>query len=169
MAPSLIIIAHNIRSTHNVGSLLRTAEGLGVAKLYITGYTPYPKQIKDKRLPHIAEKIHSQIHKTALGAEELLPWQQSDAIHEVIVKLKKDGYTIAGLEQTPESIQLPKFQPPQKLAILLGSEVTGIDTELLNHLDYCLEIPMSGKKESFNVVEAASMAMYHCLQVAVSS
>lgn len=163
MAISLIIIAHNIRSTHNVGSLMRTAEGLGVSKLYLTGYTPYPKCDNDERLPHVAEKVGARIHKTALGAEKSLPWEHHPDVHEVLMNLKKNNFTVAGLEQATNSQSLPDFKPPDNLAILLGSEVTGIAGELQNKLDYCIEIPMKGKKESFNVVEAATMAMYHCL------
>lgn len=167
MAVSLVIIAHNIRSTHNVGSLMRTAEGLGVEKLYITGYTPYPKLVSDTRLPHLAEKTHAQICKTALGAEILLPWEHISDVHTVITELRSQGYTIAGLEQTPGSTLLPSFRSPDKLALVLGSEVTGIDTEILGAFDYCLEIPMAGQKESFNVVEAATMVMYQCLSVTI--
>ncbi len=162
MLVSLILIAHNIRSTYNVGSLIRTAEGLGVSKLYLTGYTPYPKQPSDERLPHLAEKIDAQISKTALGAENSLKWEHQTDVNVILIKLKQDGFTVAGLEQTPESKYLPDHTPPDKFAILLGSEVTGIDQALQNKLDYCLEIPMKGEKESFNVVEAATMAMYHC-------
>lgn len=165
MPISLVLIAHNIRSTHNIGSLLRTADGLGVEKIYFSGYTPYPKYEHDERLPHIANKIHNQISKTALGAEDSVAWEHFEDITNVLKALKDQDYEIAGLEQTKTSVQLPDFKPPQKLAILLGSEVTGIDHELITQMDYCLEIPMIGTKESFNVVEASTMAMYHCLVV----
>lgn len=162
MAKELVIIAHNIRSAHNVGSLLRTAEGLGVKNVYLTGYTPYPLSGNDSRLPHLAKKIQVAISKTALGAEGTQAWEQADDVFSVIKNLKDLGYTIAGLEQHPGSIKLPEFVSPEKLAILLGSEVTGIDKDLMDCLDICLEIPMFGKKESFNVVQAAAMALYHC-------
>ncbi len=163
MSVSLIIIAHNLRSTHNVGALLRTADGLGIEKLYFTGYTPYPHFTDDERLPHISERLTHQINKTALGAQDSVVWEYAENIRPILTSLRAKGYKIAGLEQAVNSIELPAFKPPSKLAILLGSEVTGIDNDLLNLLDYCLEIPMAGKKESFNVVEAATMAMYHCL------
>ncbi len=73
--PDIILIAHNIRSTHNVGSLFRTAEGFGVNKIILSGYSPYPKVQNDPRLPHIYEKLTDQIHKTALGAEEMVPFE----------------------------------------------------------------------------------------------
>lgn len=158
----MVIIAHNIRSAHNVGALMRTAEGLGIAKLYLTGYTPYPKTDDDLRLPHIAHKIDQQIHKTALGAEHSLDWQYQEDVNTVIDKLREQEFTIAALEQTDTSVSLPIYQPPNKLALLLGSEVTGVDPALLACTDIHLEIPMFGKKESFNVVEATTMAMYHC-------
>lgn len=159
---SLVVIAHNIRSTHNVGALLRTAEGLGVEHVYLTGYTPYPYRSGDSRLPHIAQKLHKQIHKTALGAEDTNLWLQADSVEETIGKLRNQSYVIAGLEQTPNSIMLPDFKAPEKLAIILGSEVEGMNNDLIKQADVCLEIPMFGTKESFNVVEAASMTLYHC-------
>lgn len=158
----IVLIAHDIRSTHNVGSLLRTAEGLGVSKVYLTGYTPYPKKTGDQRLPHLAAKIHAQIAKTALGAETSQSWEQSDDVLPVLEQLKRDSYFIAALEQSPASVKLPDFEPPVKIAILLGREVEGIDPALLSSCDDCLEIPMFGQKESFNVVQAAAMCLYHC-------
>lgn len=162
MSHQLIIIAHNIRSVHNVGSLMRTAEGLGISKIYFTGYTPYPKAADDSRLPHLAERTTKQINKTALGAEAMIPWEYCENITDVLQKLRNDNFTIAALEQTADSVNLPEFKPPNMLAILLGSEVEGIDPELLKQVEITLEIPMAGHKESFNVVEAATMAMYHC-------
>jgi tRNA G18 (ribose-2'-O)-methylase SpoU len=159
---SIILIAHDIRSTHNVGSLLRTAEGLGVSKVIFSGYTPHPVMTDDPRLPHLAQKIHGQIKKTALDAEDLVPWEQSTDIVRTLEKLKIDGYTVVALEQTEDSIKLPDFQPPEKIAILLGREVEGIDPALLIHCDISVEIPMFGRKESFNVVKAAAKALYHC-------
>jgi 23S rRNA (guanosine2251-2'-O)-methyltransferase len=157
----IVLIAHNLRSTHNVGSLLRTAEGLGINKVYLTGYTPYPKNHNDSRLPHIATKIDKQIAKTALGAEKYLDWQHRDNIEDLIKELRKDGYNITALEQAPGSTKLPAFNPPQKIALIVGREVEGIEPEILELCDDILEIPMFGKKESFNVVQAAAMALYH--------
>jgi tRNA G18 (ribose-2'-O)-methylase SpoU len=158
----IVLIAHDLRSTHNVGSLLRTAEGFGVQKIYFTGYTPYPLAPHDARLPHLSKKIAAQIHKTALGAEELVPWEHCDDIREVLKRLREEGFTIAALEQADDSIKLPDFMPPKKLAILLGREVEGVDAELLKLCDVTLEIPMFGHKESFNVVQAAAVTVYHC-------
>jgi tRNA G18 (ribose-2'-O)-methylase SpoU len=157
----LILIAHNLRSTHNVGSLLRTAEGLGVETVYLTGYTPYPLMADDPRLPHLARKIDAQIHKTALDAEQQIKWQSDTSIARVVEQIRADGFTVMALEQAAEAIALPQYRPPDKLALMLGREVEGLEPEALTLCDGALEIPMFGQKESFNVVQAAAMALYH--------
>ena len=158
----IILIAHNIRSCHNVGSLLRTAEGLGVSKVILSGYTPHPTHPNDRRLPHEALKLEKQIHKTALGAETMIRWDYHKAILPVISRLKKSGYLIAAIEQTEDSRDLSRYHPPEKIVLIVGREVEGIDPEVLAVCDQALEIPMFGKKESYNVVQAAAMALYHC-------
>lgn len=158
----IVLIAHNLRSIHNVGSLLRTAEGLGVTKVFLTGYTPYPQHANDERMPHVAAKIGKQMNKTALNAEQMVPWQQSDALEPVFEKLKTEGYTIAAIEQSGTAISLPDYKPTQKIALLVGREVEGVELEVLEACDIILEIPMFGRKESFNVVQAAAMGLYHC-------
>lgn len=157
----LVLIAHNLRSAHNVGSLLRTADGLGVQEVFLTGYTPYPLQAGDSRLPHLAQKIDKQIAKTALGAEKTVQWQHQTNIKSVLEHLQRQDFAIAALEQAPDAIALPKFAPPDKLALIVGREVEGIEPEILDLCDLILEIPMLGKKESFNVAQAAAMALYH--------
>lgn len=157
---SINVIAHNMRSTHNVGSLLRTAEGLGIDKVWLTGYTPHPLQPIDERLPHLAKKIDAQITKTALGAEKLQAWEYNSSLETVLDILLRQGYEIAALEQSTESLSLPSFTTDKSIALLLGEEVNGIDTALLKKCSYVLEIPMHGKKESFNVVQSAAMALY---------
>jgi tRNA G18 (ribose-2'-O)-methylase SpoU len=159
---NILLIAHNLRSCHNVGSLLRTAEGLGVEQVLLTGYTPYPLTPGDKRLPHLAAKVHRQISKTALGAEDTQRWRHADDIKEVVIGLKNLGYTVAAVEQAHGSTALPEFKPPAKVALLVGREVEGIEPEVLALADKVLEIPMFGQKESFNVVQAAAMGLYHC-------
>lgn len=158
----IILIAHNLRSTHNVGSLLRTAEGLGVRKVILSGYTPYPMHDNDRRLPHEAGKLGKQINKTALGAEDMIKWEYHADILPVLAKLKKDGYMVAALEQAEDAHLLHKYHPPHKIALLVGREVEGIEREILDACDVALEIPMFGKKESYNVVQAAAMALFHC-------
>ena len=158
----IILIAHNLRSTHNVGSLLRTAEGLGIQKVYFTGYTPYPQADQDERMPHLAQKLQRQIEKVALGAEAHMSWQHADTIEPILQDLRQQGFTIAALEQVEGSIALPSYAVPEKIALIIGREVEGIESSVLKLVDICLEIPMFGKKESFNVVQAAAMALYHC-------
>lgn len=166
----LILIAYNIRSTHNVGALFRTAEGMGVKHIICAGYTPYPRvataQIErqpysdhtDTRLPHEAEKLTQQIHKTALGAETMVPFSHSDTLD--FSHLRKLGYTIVGLEQDERSHPLHEYSPPTKIALLIGEEVHGIPHDLRNECDEFIEIPMYGKKESFNVSVATGIALY---------
>jgi 23S rRNA (guanosine2251-2'-O)-methyltransferase len=159
---SIVLIAHNLRSCHNVGSLLRTAEGLGIDNVILSGYTPYPEASDDTRLPHIRRKLHRQIQKTALGAETTQQWQRHEDISIVLAKLHEDGYTIAALEQTVDAKQLPTYVPPEKIAIVIGREVEGIESEVVAQCDLSLVIPMYGHKESFNVVQATAMALFHC-------
>lgn len=158
----IILIAHNLRSAHNVGSLLRTAEGLGVQKVILSGYTPHPEHANDRRLPHEAQKLTKQIQKTSLGAEQMVKWEHHTQLEPVLAKLKKDKYFLAAVEQTEDAKSLPKYHPPQKIALLVGREVEGVEPEILELCDIALEIPMFGRKESYNVVQAAAMALYHC-------
>lgn len=156
--PEIIVIAHNIRSAHNVGAIFRTSEGFGVATIILSGYTPYPRITNDPRLPHIADKLTDQIHKTALGAEVMVPFEHAE--QPPLTDLKNQGYRIVALEQSERSILLPDYTPPQKIALLLGEEVHGITPELLALCDDTIEIPMKGQKESFNVSVAAGIALY---------
>lgn len=154
----IIVIAHNIRSTHNVGAIFRTCEGLGITRLILSGYTPYPTVQNDSRLPHLATKLTAQIQKTALGAEGLVSF--SYQVSPDLASLKTQGYTVVGLEQDNRSIALNTYSPPEKIALLLGEEVEGIGNELRDTCDVLLEIPMRGKKESFNVSVATGIALY---------
>ncbi len=158
----LVLIAHNLRSAHNVGSLLRTADGLGVSQVYMTGYTPYPELVGDTRLPHLSHRLTKQIHKTALGAETMVDCRHSDLIEPVLRRLRQRGFTVVALEQTPTAQPLQTFKPPAKLALIVGREVDGLEPEVLMQVDQTVFIPMFGKKESFNVTVAAAIALYHC-------
>jgi len=156
--PQIIVIVHNIRSTHNVGSIFRTCEGFGVDKIILSGYTPYPKLPDDPRLPHIAAKLTAQIHKTALGAEEMVLFEYQE--EPDLDALKADGYRIVGLEQDDRAIMLPDYETPDTVALLLGEEVHGLTPELRTACDDLIEIPMRGHKESFNVSVATGIALY---------
>ena len=156
--PEIIVIIHNIRSTHNVGAIFRSCEGFGVSKIILSGYSPYPKLPIDDRLPHIYNKLTDQIHKSALGAETMVPFEYQATPD--FAELKKQGYSIVGLEQDDRSSMLPAFKAPSKLALVLGEEVKGITNDLRDICDYLIEIPMRGQKESFNVSVAAGIALY---------
>ena len=156
--PEIMLILHNIRSTHNVGAIFRTAEGFGVSKIICSGYTPYPTFDGDKRLPHLAEKITQQIHKTALGAETMVPFEHQDELDTDTIKAS--GYSLVALEQDGRSTQINSFKPPHRVALLLGEEVKGIEKSLLDACNDIIEIPMQGKKESFNVSVAAGIALF---------
>lgn len=161
--PQMIVVAHNIRSTHNVGAIFRTCEGFGVERLVLSGYSPYPTIAHDTRLPHISRKITEQIHKTALGAEALVPFTYQEKLD--INALKQCGYHVIGLEQSDRSIILPSYHAPDKIVLILGEEIDGISPELLNLCDDVIEIPMVGHKESFNVSVAAGIALYHLSEI----
>lgn len=154
----LIVIVHNIRSTYNVGSIFRTCEGFGVTKIIFSGYSPYPKVEGDARLPHITSKLTAQIHKTALNAENMVPFQYQ--IQPDLESLRAQGFTIVGLEQDKRSTSLPTYNRPDKVVLILGEEVDGIAHELRDQCDNLIEIPMQGQKESFNVSVAAGIALY---------
>jgi len=158
----IILVAHNLRSCHNVGSLIRTAEGLGLNKILFTGYTPYPLTENDRRMPHEALKVHNKIAKTALGAEKYISWQKIDNIDNILSEFRKNKYSIYAVEQNENSIPLPDFAPLKKLVLIVGNEVTGVEQDVVSQCDGVLAIPMKGLKESFNVAQAGAMAMYHC-------
>jgi 23S rRNA (guanosine2251-2'-O)-methyltransferase len=157
----VVLMVHSVRSTHNVGAILRSADGFGIAHVYFSGYTPYPAKALDERLPHLRDKIDKQIHKTALGAEKTVASSHEENLPGLITKLKKEGFLVAALEQTPIAEKLNQFLPKQNVALVIGNEIDGVDKEILRLADIHLEIPMKGKKESFNVAIAASIAMYH--------
>ena len=166
MSREIHLILHNIRSILNVGAILRTAEGLGVEKVIFSGYTPTPLPIS-KELPHIAENITAKIHKTALGAEAYLDLAVTDNILQTIENYREDGFQLVGLENNLDDSRLiqinsPNFQNQigQKIVLILGEEVEGISDELKALCDRFVEIPMVGRKESFNVSVATGMILY---------
>lgn len=154
------VVAHNIRSTHNIGSIFRTCDGFGVEHLYLSGYSPYPATENDTRLPHEIEKTSADIAKTALGAEKTVPFSHVSNITGTIDAFKAHGYTIVGLEQDSSAVSLSEFEAPQKIMLILGEEVEGITSEIRKHCDNLIEIPMKGQKESFNVSVATGIALY---------
>ena len=161
----MILVLDNIRSCYNVGAILRTAEGFGVERVILSGYTP---RVHDANLlPHLREKLDKEIHKTALGAEDMLKIDSSDEIKTDLVQLKEDGWQIVCLENNLKSDRLVplnderlKERIEDRVVLILGEEVHGIDNSLYELIDLFVEIPMKGRKESFNVSVAAGIAMY---------
>ena len=155
----LYIIAHNIRSAHNVGAIFRTADGAGVAKIYLSGYSqqPAPEDKENKTKP---EKM---LEKTALGAEKSVAWERAEDLSVLIEKLKKTDVSIVALEKTQTSVDIRKFQPTFPMALILGHEVDGVKDEVLELCDAVIEIPMRGQKESLNVSVATGIAIYELL------
>lgn len=157
---NIVLILDNIRSTHNVGSILRTADGFGVTTILFCGYTPYPQIADDPRLPHEYAKITRAIHKTALGAETTMQSKIFVSTKTAIEYVKKLNYTVIALEQANSSIALADYPPATSMAIILGNEVDGIASNTLSLCDVILEIPMFGNKESFNVSISSAICLY---------
>lgn len=156
---------HNIRSTYNVGAILRTAEGLGIERVICSGYTPCDKN--PNLLPHQTAKLARQIEKTSLGAEKYIPMTYIDDIRRILPQLKAEGYQIIGLENRIDDGRKFTLGSPallsrlrQKAVLILGEEVYGIDKSLYDYIDLFIEIPMVGQKESFNVSVAAGIALF---------
>lgn len=169
----ITLILHNIRSAFNVGTILRTAEGFGVRDVVFSGYTP--RFDDSKLLPHLRTKLNQQIGKVSLGAEQWLNLQSCDDLAAKLTQLKSQGEILVGLENNfddPRVINLAaareKFaQLPaggkngnRRVVLVLGEEVAGIPDELRSQLDWFVEIPMRGHKESFNVGIATAIALY---------
>lgn len=152
----LIVILYNIRSTYNVGAILRTCDCLGVDEVVFNGYTPFV----DKGLPHEQEKLRKQIHKTALGAEETVKWSRNDDIYNIIEKCQAEGLQVVALEQGENSENMAESREYGDIALILGEEVHGIPSEILEKCDQLYEIPMCGSKESFNVSVATGIALW---------
>lgn len=152
----MIVLLHNIRSLHNAGSIFRTADAVGVEKIYLCGITPTP--LDEFNRPRM------QLTKVSLGAEKTVPWQKVSQIGRLIDRLKKDGYKIFVLEITKKSIpyQLLKLNFHRlKIALVVGNEVKGLPKFILKKADKILSIPMRGKKESLNVAVAFGVVAYH--------
>ena len=161
----MIVVMHNIRSCYNVGAILRTCEGFGVERVVLSGYTP--RVHDDNLLPHLREKLDKEIHKTALGAEDMLDVYSCDDIISELKNLQEQGWQIVGLENNIKSEKLVRLNDKglkdklsDKVVLVLGEEVKGIDYSLHDIIDLFVEIPMRGQKESFNVSVAAGIAIY---------
>lgn len=153
--PHKILILDNIRSAHNVGSIFRTADGAGVEKIYLLGYTPTPIDRFGRPQPEIV--------KTSLGASEVIPFEhiENEDKEKLIERLKREGFVIVAVEQTSDSVSLYEFAVPSKVCYILGNEIEGVSEKLLALADTAVEIPMSGQKESLNVSVTAGIALFH--------
>lgn len=149
MRPELHLIAHNIRSTENVGSLFRTADSLGIAKIWLSGYTAVPPDPK--------------IAKVALGAEKVVPFEAFASIDDVFERCKTLNLPVYALELAPNAIRLDEFVPLKAMALLLGTERTGIPPSLLERCAGIIYIPQQGMKESLNVTIATGIASWKIL------
>ena len=155
----LSLILHDIRSAYNVGAIFRSADGSGITKIYLSGYTPLPPRI-DKIYKTKAEKM---IEKTALGAQENVLWEHCDDLDMLLEKLKLENCIIIALEKTDAAIEINKYDCDFPAVLILGNEVDGVSDQILKKCDAVVSIPMRGVKESLNVSVAAGIAMYQLL------
>jgi len=157
------LLLDDIRSVHNVGSIFRTAETLGISRIYCAGTTPTPLDRFGRKRKDFA--------KVALGAEDMVAWEYVEDASKSVKRLKKDGFEIVALEQAEDSIDYKAVEfmahsnssNPPKILVVLGNEVDGVSLELLRLADIIAEIPLKGKKESLNVSVAAGIALFRWL------
>lgn len=162
----ITVVLHNIRSIYNVGAILRTCEGLGIEEVVFSGYTP--RYDNPELLPHLRAKLNRQIEKSALGAEKMVPQESVTDLPSWLDEKRGAGWTIVGLEnnlsEAEQARQLMLNVASEKLGskiiLILGAEVQGIPADIRASCDYFLEIPMRGRKESFNVSVATAMALW---------
>lgn len=148
----VVLVLDNIRSMHNVGSVFRTADAFLLESICLCGYTPVPP--------------HRDIQKTALGATETVVWQYRSTTIEAVEQLKEEGYKIYAVEQAAHSIPLNAFQydTAEKIALVFGNEVNGVDASVLTLANGCLEIPQLGMKHSLNISVAAGIVLWEILR-----
>lgn len=147
----LVVVLDNIRSAHNVGSAFRTCDSFKVDKLWLCGICAVPPS--------------AEIHKSALGAEDSVPWEHSGSTLDVVDRLRSDGYRIVSVEQTVGSVSLEDFEPAfaegKKYALIFGNEVDGVDQAVVDASDMSLEIPQFGTKHSLNVSVSTGVILWH--------
>lgn len=144
----IIVILDNIRSLNNIGSVFRTSDAFLIEKIILCGITAKPP--------------HKDIQKTALGATESVDWEYIEETSEAIKRLKKSGFTMVSIEQTENAIELQNFtiKAEKKYAVIFGNEVKGVQQEVVNLSDYCIEIPQFGTKHSFNISVSAGIVLW---------
>ncbi len=151
-----IVVLDNIRSVYNVGSIFRTADALGVDKIFLCGTTPTPKDRFGR--------MRSDLAKVALGAEKGIEWEYAESTEDVLKRLKKGKFQIIAIEQAKNSIDYKEIKTKGNVAIIMGTEVDGINKETLKLCDIIAEIPMAGEKESLNVSVAFGIAAFRILE-----
>ena len=151
------VLLYDIRSTHNVGSIFRTCDALGVSKIYISGFTPTPLDRFGRERKDIA--------KVALGAEKSIPWEYVKDPKDLVKKLKVKKFQVIGIEQAENSVDYKKVKVKYPVLFIMGSEVEGISKDLLSLCDIVAEIEMMGDKESLNVSVAFGVALFRMLGV----
>lgn len=151
----IVVVLENIRSAYNVGSVFRTADAFLLQGIYICGYTAHPP--------------HKEIKKTALGAEETMNWKYFKKIDEAIEELRNEGYKIFAVEQAENSylLQQLKFDQHEKLAVIFGNEVTGVEQSTIAITDGCIEIPQLGMKHSLNIATAAGVVLWELVRTRI--
>lgn len=144
----LLVVLNDIRSFHNVGAIFRTCDAFACEKIFLCGITGTPP--------------HREIYKTALGATETVEWHYYENIMDILNILKKDNYKLIALEIAENSVSIDDFHnsSKEKLALIVGNEVTGIDQSVLDICDYCIEIPQFGTKHSLNVSVSCGIALW---------
>jgi len=152
-----VLILHNIRSAYNVGSIFRTADAVGISKIYLTGYTPTPTDRFGR--------TRKDIQKTALSSEKTMPWEHVLQINTLIKRLRKEDFYIIGVEQSKQSVDYKTVHPKQKTALIFGNEVRGLSSAVLKKCDIVAEVPMKGEKESLNVAVATGVVLFRVLDV----
>lgn len=148
----VFLILHNIRSVHNVGSIFRTADAAGVSKIFLIGVTPTPVDRFGR--------MRKDLAKVSLGAERTVPWEHSKQFRPVGKRLRRDGFSLVAVEQSPWSKNFRYFRAPKKTAFIFGNEVGGLPKSILRSADAIVEIPMHGKKESLNVAVSAGVILF---------
>lgn len=154
-----VVVLDNLRSVHNVGSIFRTSNAVGIEKIYLCGTTPTPLDKNGERRKDFA--------KVALGAEDTVKWKYVENTSECVKELRKENFYIISLEQSDNAIDYKEVSVAnkEKIAFIVGSEVLGVADETLSQSDVVVEIPMLGTKESLNVTIAFGVAVYRILGV----
>ena len=144
----VVVVLDNVRSKNNIGSIFRTADAMGIAEIYLCGITATPPD--------------REIHKTALGAEESVPFHHCESIHAALDKLQQEGYRLYAVELTHDSLKLGKdyIETDRPIALVFGNEIEGVQEPVLQRCDAFIEIPQYGSKHSLNVSCAAAIAMW---------